>query len=705
MENSPLPKSGFAGFKAHFKQDFISGFSVSLIALPLCLGIAIASGFPPLAGLITAIVGGIFASRLAGSFVTISGPAAGLIVISLAAIESLGGAGAANNFAGYPHALGAIVIAGALVALFGLLKFGKIGDFFPSAAVHGMLAAIGVIIIIKQIFPALGVASPKAEIIEAMLEIPHAFADENFYATFITLITLAILILHPMLKFRIIRLIPAPMWVLVIIVPIAQYFGTEHLIFVDLPDHLFGADGIKFPSFEKIGLGAFWIAVAGFTLVSAIESLLSAAAVDSLDPYKRSSNLDKDLIAMGAGSSLAASIGGLPMISEIVRSSANINNGGKTQWANFYHGVLLLIYVLVLAFALELIPTAALAAMLVFTGFRLAHPREFKHTAAIGSGELIIFIITLVAVLATDLLIGIGVGILANFILLISKGAILKRSFSVNAEIKGNTVYLAETLMFSNYLSIKKKIITNTIDNEVNLDFTKVTLIDHTVMHHLDTLKKTLKRKGIMLNLLNMDHLNPVSEHSLAERTIKIKALQIEKILTTRQTLMLGLAAKRNWNYMLKQDAEESWDFYSITMRKKIVSIENTLIDSANGVTYLCADITTQEGARTTEEFQYVTAIKIHGLPNYPKFFMMPETIIDRLTDLISSDDIDFDTHPKFSNQYILKGEDEGAIRQFFTPALLSFFENHPPYFLISNGEDLLIRGDLRFLQFRISER
>lgn len=180
MENSPLPKTGFAGFKAHFKQDFISGFSVSLIALPLCLGIAIASGFPPLAGLITAIVGGIFASRLAGSFVTISGPAAGLIVISLAAIESLGGAGAANNFAGYPHALGAIVIAGALVALFGLLKFGKIGDFFPSAAVHGMLAAIGVIIIIKQIFPALGVASPKGEIIEAMLEIPHAFADENF---------------------------------------------------------------------------------------------------------------------------------------------------------------------------------------------------------------------------------------------------------------------------------------------------------------------------------------------------------------------------------------------------------------------------------------------------------------------------------------------------------------------------------------------
>src|SRR5688572_18031798 len=235
MEKVQLPKTGLAALKAHFKDDFISGFSVSLIALPLCIGIALASGFPPLAGLITAVVGGIFASRLAGSFVTISGPAAGLIVISYGAIESLGGAGADHGFAGYPHALGAIVIAGALVALFGILKVGKVGDFFPSAAVHGMLAAIGIIIMVKQFFPAIGLSTPKKEIIETIAEIPAAISAANIQAVLIAVIALIILVLHQSLKIKLIKLIPAPMWVLLIVVPTAQFMITDPKAFDELP--------------------------------------------------------------------------------------------------------------------------------------------------------------------------------------------------------------------------------------------------------------------------------------------------------------------------------------------------------------------------------------------------------------------------------------------------------------------------------------
>ena len=165
MTNGSIPETGFSGLKAHFKEDIVSGFSVSLIALPLCLGIAIASGLPPLAGLITAIIGGLLGSRISGSYVTISGPAAGLIVVILGASEELGGAGLAHDYAGYPHTLGAIVIAGVIMALFGLLKVGKLGDYFPTAAVHGMLAAIGMIIIIKQYFPAIGMHSPPGSIL------------------------------------------------------------------------------------------------------------------------------------------------------------------------------------------------------------------------------------------------------------------------------------------------------------------------------------------------------------------------------------------------------------------------------------------------------------------------------------------------------------------------------------------------------------
>lgn len=699
MPHTQIPKTGFAALRAHFKDDFISGFTVSLIALPLCIGIAIASGFPPLAGLITAVVGGIFASRIAGSFVTISGPAAGLIVISYGAIESLGGAGAEHGFAGYPHALGAILIAGAIVALFGFLKFGKVGDFFPTAAVHGMLAAIGIIIIIKQIFPALGEATPKGEILEAAIEIPHAFAHENFYATIVSLITLAILILHPMLKFKIIKLIPAPMWVLIIVVPIARYMGTEHLIFVDLPDHLFGADGLQFPSFEKIGQGAFWIAVTGFALVSAIESLLSAKAVDSLDPYKRTANLDKDLVAMGAGSSAAAAIGGLPMISEIVRSSANINNGGKTQWANFYHGVLLLIYILVLAFAIELIPTAALAAMLVFTGFRLAHPREFKHMAHVGKTELIVFLITIIGVLATDLLIGIAIGIVVNYFLAFTKGASFKTLLTIKSEQTESTLHLHGALFFSNYLSLKKRILKAMQSDKLELDFADVTFIDHTVVHHLETYRKFLKREGKFLEYRNMSHLIPVSDDALAERRAGIERSTTIKKLSKRQTDLLALAASNGWNYTLKQDWNGVWDFYTVTLRKQIISLENILTSSDSFITFMTADITTQEGARTTTEFQNVTVVKISGLRSLPKFYMAEETLMDKLTNLISGDDINFEANPIFSKNFILKGEDVIEVRKIFTAKILAFFEENLDLMLISNGQDILLRSQYRFLK------
>jgi len=288
MNTTEIPKKGLAGLKAHLKDDLISGFSVSLIALPLCLGIAIASGVPPLAGLITAIVGGIFCSRISGSFVTISGPAAGLIVITLGAVEAMGGAGAELAYKGCPHPLGAIVIGGLIMAFFGMLKVGKVGDYFPSATVHGMLSAIGVIIIIKQFFPAIGAPSPKGEILEVAEKIPHAFTEINVNALIIALVSLTILIVHPLLKVKLIKAIPAPMWVLVFTIPIAALIGTQNLAMVEMPQNLFGKGGFQLPSFAKIGESAFWIAVAGFALVSAIESLLSAKAVDSLDPYKRS---------------------------------------------------------------------------------------------------------------------------------------------------------------------------------------------------------------------------------------------------------------------------------------------------------------------------------------------------------------------------------------------------------------------------------
>lgn len=505
------------------KSDIISGFSVSLIALPLCLGIALASGVPPLAGLITAIVGGIFGSRISGSFVTISGPAAGLIVVILAGVESMGGAGAETGFAGYPHTLGAILIAGLIMALFGLLKIGKFGDFFPSAAVHGMLAAIGVIIFIKQFYPAIGVTPEKGSILSSGARIPEALLHTNLYTAAISITTLLILIFHPLVKSRWIKAVPAPMWVMAITISMAQFFPASEIALVTMPEHLLGEGGIAFPSFSKIGEGVFWSATISIALVAAIESLLSAKAVDEIDPLKRKSNLNKDLFAMGSSSSIAALIGGLPMISEIVRSSANINNGGKTQWANFFHGIFLLIFLLLASSVINLIPLSALAAMLVFTGFRLASPKEFKHMYKIGATEFSVFVLTLLVTLATDLIIGIAAGIAFNFVLLLFKKVSITELFKIKANVTSKnghvTIEISSALIFSNYLGLKKEL-DRAFENSdsIVVNFNASPRIDHTVMGHLQAYQRQATQENKTLNLEGIEGKKAVSEHPLAER-------------------------------------------------------------------------------------------------------------------------------------------------------------------------------------------
>jgi MFS superfamily sulfate permease-like transporter len=531
-----IPSTGLAGLKENWKADFTSGFLVFLIALPLCLGISMASGFPPVAGIFTAIIGGVLVSFLGGSQLTIKGPAAGLIVIAIGAVTELG---QGDAMLGYRLTLAVIVIAGIIQIVFGWIRSGVLADFFPSAAVHGMLAAIGIIIIAKQLFTLVGAKATGQETLELLGELPHAFREMNPDIAIIGFVSLAIMFLFPLFKNKYLKMLPAPLIVILVAIPMGIYFDLEHehkYLFLDgheytigpkflvtLPDNLLSA--ITFPDFSQILSGTSIKYIIMFALVGSLESLLSTKAIDGLDPYKRKSNMNKDLVGVGIGNTLAGFIGGLPMISEIVRSSANINNGGKTMWSNFFHGVFLLVFVAFFPNLIHQIPLAALAAMLIYTGFRLASPKEFYKTYKIGREQLAIFLVTIIVTLATDLLIGIGVGIATKFTLHVVNGLplkyVFKPLFTVQVKDDVYTVDVFHSAVFSNYIKLKKSLDGLPRKKTIKIDFTNANLVDHTVMENLHHYQHDYEHEGGKFTLCGLDHLKKSSEHDLASRKLK----------------------------------------------------------------------------------------------------------------------------------------------------------------------------------------
>ena len=704
------PLQGIPGLRAHWKEDLKAGFNISLIALPLCLGIALASGFPPIAGLFAAIVGGLLVSRTNGSFVTITGPAAGLIVVNLAAVESLG---EGDKIAGYHYALAAIVVAGVFITLFGFLKAGKLGDFFPTSAVHGMLAAIGVIIMVKQFFVAVAVRVHGHEFYEIVEEIPMALAHANPEVLIISVVSLLILIFYPKTNSKLIKAIPAPVWVLLVAIPLELimdfehehellFLGSEHKVgpqlLVHLPSNVL--DGIALPDFGKIATSAFWISVTTIALVTSIESLLSALAVDSLDLFKRKTNLDKDLKAMGAGASVSGLIGGLPMISEIVRSSANVSNGAKTQWSNFFHGVFLLLFLVIGGPVIEHIPLAALAAMLIFTGYRLASPKEFKHVYQIGVSELIIFVVTLLMVLITDLLIGIAAGIVVNMIINVAKGTSLAQLFKIKASVKtaGTTAHICPegSIVFSNYLGLKKKILQHA-DKNILLDLSQVKMLDHTVVHHLQNLKQDFEVNQLKFELANDAHLNPASEHPLAERRANLGKLRIS--FSSRDKVLSKLAAEKQWQYNAGSTGETAkWSVFSILSGYKVIREHNILTKNQRGISLTLADVELSPTKDLNADLFEFTALHVANAGFIPDFLMEKEQMLDKLMEKMGAQDIDFHTHPRFSTTYKLTGQNEDEIRAFFTHDILTFLEENPGYHLEAEKGSLFVCFDKRVL-------
>ena len=527
---SELPSDGIEGLKENWKSDILSGFLMFLIALPLSLGIAMASGVPPLSGIIAAVVGGLVVSMTSGSYVTINGPAAGLIVVILGGVNSLGG-----GIEGYKLTLAAITIAGLLQIVAGLTKAGRFCSLFPSSAVHGLLASIGIIIIAKQTYIMLGIKPVGKTALQQLAALPSSLSLANPELALIGLLTLATVIILPMIKP--LKRFPAALVGVTIGMCLATYFDLSHehtyLAFqnheyklgpdalVTLPSNL--SEGIVHPDWSRLADPIFWKATMMIFIIASLETLLSCAAVDKLDLYHRKADLNRDLTAIGLGTAISGWLGGLPMIAEIVRSSANVNAGAKTRWSNFFHGLFMLTFVIFASGLIHRIPQASLAAILVFTGFRLASPREFRKTWSIGSDQMLIFVTTICVTLGTDLLIGILSGVLVKLVLHLLRGNSLSQLLRCNMSIKVDNQKahcgVDGSLAFTNLMFVKEKLESIPGGLDLQIDLTETKLVDHSAMEFLEHFQHDYERDGGRVSLIGLESHRSVSSHPLSART------------------------------------------------------------------------------------------------------------------------------------------------------------------------------------------
>ncbi|SFR37367.1 Sulfate permease, MFS superfamily [Robiginitalea myxolifaciens] len=502
---------------ASLRRDLPASIVVFFVAIPLCLGIALASGAPLFSGLIAGIIGGIVVGSLSGSEIGVSGPAAGLAAIVLSAIGALGG---------WENFLVAVVLGGAIQILFGVLKAGIIGYYFPSSVIKGMLTGIGIIIILKQIPHFFGYdADPEGDFAFSQVDGENTFSElfnivDNISpgATLIALIAMAILILWEKVlskKAKIFQLIQGPL--VAVVTGIIFYvltrshetlaIATEHLVSVPVPEDAASFFGqFQFPNFGVITNPAIWVTAFTIALVASLETLLCVEATDKLDPEKRVTPTNRELLAQGTGNILSGLIGGLPITQVIVRSSANIQSGGKTKASAIIHGIFLLLSVMLIPTLLNLIPLSVLAAILFLVGYKLAKPQLFKEMYHKGWKQWVPFVVTVVGIVFTDLLIGIGLGLAVGIVVILIKSYQNSHFLHIKTPDSGGhhlQMTLAEEVTFFNKGAILKELDAIPEDSFLELDVRKTRYLDNDIIEILEDFAFKAKNRNINIKLIS----------------------------------------------------------------------------------------------------------------------------------------------------------------------------------------------------------
>jgi MFS superfamily sulfate permease-like transporter len=503
------------------KHDLPAGLTVFLVALPLCLGIALASGAPIYSGLLSGIVGGLIVSILSGSQLSVSGPAAGLTTVVAAAIVSLGD---------FRIFMCAVLVAGLFQLVLGLLRFGAIAYYFPSSVIKGMLAAIGIILISKQIPLAIGYDKPSFWTSGFV----QLFSSENIFGNFhqlndhitraavlITAISVFILILSKLKFAKTMRLFPAPLlvviagiavnWILIRFSPVLSLRPTQ---LVSIPSSVFSS--INFPDFNEIfknaGIWKYGIVIG---LLATLETLLCVEAIDKLDKRNRITPVNRELIAQGIGNMTCGLVGGIPITAVVVRGSANVDAGGRTKLSAFTHGIFLLLSVLIIPFILNLIPYASLASILLLTGYNLTKPKLYKDMWKLGMRQFLPFIITIIVILSTDLLIGVAIGLLISIYFIIQNN--FHAEYKITKTIQHITevyyIKLNSNVTFLNKVKLRKALDQIPEYSVLTIDGSEANFIDYDILEIISEYENKARERHIQVILKGIEKVDIAAIH------------------------------------------------------------------------------------------------------------------------------------------------------------------------------------------------
>lgn len=716
------PQNGLAGFK-HWRFDLMAGLQVALVSLPLSLGIAIASGAPPIAGVVSAIIAGLVYPIFGGSYVTIAGPAAGLAPALLSGMLTLGNGDLA---AGYPLLLVAICLTGLLQIILTIFKVGEFARIIPIPVMEGMLAAIGLILIVKQIPPLLGDLSPLSKSIPvAILNLPSSLWAARAEIACIGIVSLALMFWLSQTRIRWLRILPPPLLVVCIgiVYSYTMKLGPKFLIYI--PANVM-KDSFTVPDFTGVWHNpSLWpsilLVMITLTLIDGIESLATVAAVDKIDPFQRRSDPNRTLRAMGISNVLSSVAGGLTIIPGGIKSRANVDAGGRTIWSNAYNSIFLVIFLLIGNDLINQIPLATLAAVLIYVGWRLCEPSLWRKVLVVGNEQLLLFVVTVAAVLAVDLLFGIIVGIVAKALLLLylqspSARDILTSQISLrllgsilSAHTRGlfsspvrreqtrtvagkatHSLFLSSATSF-NLLKLEKHLASIPPTANITLVFTPMAhIVDHTVMEHLHYFQEQCLREGRRCDLRGMEIFHRFSNHPLSGGLHDAKLHKEKEHLTVRQQALSDFARSHHWEFAPAIVSALNERNFLYLARGSVKEERNIIAGWYKGLEIKIFDYSYTDMLQYFAETRHTMILmKVEdNALDLPDCVLEPDGFVGG--HLSHDRDIHLNEGLHFPQRYHLHGQDEAAVRGFFSADLIRFFDTYPDFYLETRGNWLL---------------